>query len=100
MIDSISENILQGFDFSYCLTINILTYIIIKTISSRFGIDFTKWGKRVILLICIAIIGTIYYFINTDIRILVNSSILAPVSWSWIFKPICKHFKIDYKNES
>ena len=31
-------------------------------------------------------------------RILLNSAILAPVFWSWIIKPICKYFKIDYKD--
>ena len=25
-------------------------------------------------------------------------AILAPVSWSWIFKPLCKTFKVDYND--
>ena len=33
----------------------------------------------------------------SDIKLILNSAILAPVFWSWVMKPICKHFKIDYK---
>jgi hypothetical protein len=29
--------------------------------------------------------------------ILINSSVLAPVAWSWIFKPILKKLGVDYK---
>ena len=29
--------------------------------------------------------------------ILINSAILAPVAWSWIFKPILKKIGVDYK---
>lgn len=29
--------------------------------------------------------------------ILINSSVLAPVAWSWIFKPILKKIGVDYK---
>lgn len=94
MIEGIIDNILANFDFSYCLVINILTYIVIQCVS-RFAIPST-WGKRVILLITILIVGVIYYYIDTPIKILVNSTILAPVSWSWVFKPLCKCFNIDY----
>ena len=44
------------------------------------------------------ITAIIYYITNSDIKIIFNSFILAPVSWSWIFKPICKKFNIDYKD--
>ena len=36
--------------------------------------------------------------LDYDVKTLINSAILAPVLQSWIMKPICKHFKIDYKN--
>ena len=37
----------------------------------------------------------------TDISkdILLNSSILAPVAWDWVIKPLCKWIKIDYKDD-
>ena len=31
--------------------------------------------------------------------ILINSAILAPVAWSWIFKPILKKIGVDYKQK-
>lgn len=31
-------------------------------------------------------------------KILFNSAILSPVFWSWVIKPICKYFNIDYKD--
>lgn len=89
---NIVQAIVDSFDFGFCVTINILTYIIIQLIKK----PITTWQKRIILVINILIISVIYYFIGIDNRVLVNSIVLTPVSWSWIFKPICKYFKIDY----
>lgn len=97
MIEQVSDSLLSGFDFSYCLTINILTYIVIKLIDSKCSKHLTQWQKRIVLLIAIAIIGTAYYLVGTDLRVLINSSILAPVSWSWVFKPIVKKLNLDYR---
>lgn len=97
MPNTILEILLSGFDFSYCVTVNILTYLIIRVIDSNRTKNLTTWQKRIVLLVAIAIISIGYYLVGTDLKILINSSILAPVSWSWIFKPICKYFKIDYK---
>jgi len=38
--------------------------------------------------------------LSPDLKLIINSSILAPVFWSWIIKPICKHYKLDYKQLS
>lgn len=93
MIEQLFEHLITSFDFGYCLIINILTYMIIKAINKT----ITKWQKRLILLGSIIVIGTIYYLIGADSRVLINSSILAPVSWSWIFKPLAVYFKMDYQ---
>ena len=96
MLEQLVEHLITSFDFGYCLIINILTYMIIKAINKT----ITKWQKRLILLGSIIVIGTIYYLIGADSRVLINSSILAPVSWSWIFKPLAVYFKMDYmKND-
>lgn len=92
MIEQLIEHLITSFDFGYCLIINILTYMIIKAINKT----ITKWQKRLILLGSIIVIGTIYYLIGANSRVLINSSILAPVSWSWIFKPLVVYFKMDY----
>lgn len=96
-LTDIIQETLHNFDFSYCIVVNILTYLIIK----QFDINKTKrlstWHKRAVLTICILFIGGLYYTIGSDFKILLNSAILAPVSWSWIFKPLCNNFNIDYK---
>ena len=95
------QTTLNSFDFAYCIIVNVLTYLIINIINSRNGnVDINKWSKRIILIICIIVVGIIYYFIGSDIKLILNSAIITPVFWSWIMKPICRHFKIDYKQLS
>lgn len=98
--ESIIKQIINNFDISYILVINIATYIFIKCVDKLNGEkDVPTWQKRIILLLCIMCISSIYYINDyDDIIKLVNSSILAPISWSWLLKPICKKFNIDYKD--
>ena len=102
MIEIITNSIqttLSSFDFAYCISVNVLTYLVITTISNRNGHkDLTTWSKRLVLLLVILSIGVLYYLLGNDTKTILNSAILAPVFWSWIIKPICKHFKVDYKN--
>lgn len=92
------QTTLNSFDFAYCIIVNILTYLIINIINSRNGnIDMKMWSKRIILIICIIVVGGFYYFNGSDIKLVLNSAIITPVFWSWIMKPICRYFKIDYK---
>lgn len=88
---------LQSFDFGFCIVVNILTYLIIKIIDSKKNKPLTKWQKRLVLLSAILILSIVYYFIGSDLKLIVNSSILAPVFWSWIAKPICDKLGIDYR---
>ena len=103
MIEEIINNtittIISSFDFAYCISVNVLTYLIIKIIDSLNGKKtVSTWNKRIVLLVVIFSTGVLYNLIGCDNKILLNSAILAPVFWSWIMKPICKHFKVDYKN--
>ena len=50
------------------------------------------------MLCSVILISIGYYITGTDTKLIINSAILAPVSWSWIFKPICKYLNIDYKD--
>ena len=88
---------LQSFDFGFCIVVNILTYLIIKIIDSKKNKSLTKWQKRLVLLNAILILSIVYYFIGSDLKLIINSSILAPVFWSWIAKPICDKLGIDYR---
>lgn len=96
IFENISSNLFNDFDFSFCLVANVLTYMIVNTFTT-FKKQLTTWNKRVILLISVVVLGVVYYFTGAELKVIINSAILAPISWSWIFKPICKKLGIDYK---
>ena len=102
MIEIITNSIqttLSSFDFAYCIIVNVLTYLVITTINNRNRHKgLTTWNKRLILLLVILFTGVLYALLGYDVKTLINSAILAPVFWSWIMKPICKRFKIDYRD--
>lgn len=97
MISTIANNTINSFDFTFCITVNIATYLIIKTIT-----DYKKkgkvstWNKRLLFLLISIIVAIIYCITGSEIKAVFNSFILAPVSWSWIFKPICDKLGIGY----
>ena len=97
VINDIIQTTLSSFDFAYCIVVNILTYLAIKLINDRKKNNLSTWQKRLVLLIILLFTGVLYYIIGTDSKVLFNSFILAPVFWSWIMKPVCKYFGIDYK---
>ena len=45
------------------------------------------------------ITAIIYCLTGSEIRTIFNSFILAPVSWSWIFKPICDKLGVGYNTK-
>ena len=100
VISTMITNTLSSFDFSFCIIVNIATYLVIKSI-----IDYKKkgrittWNKRLIFLGVSIIVAIIYYLTGSEVKTILNSFILAPVSWSWIFKPICDKFNIGYNTK-
>lgn len=97
IISSVIQTTLASFDFAYCVTVNILTYLIITGLAKKEK-SLPKWGKRLVLIIDVIVLGIIWYVATKDIRLVLNSAILAPVFWSWVMKPICQYFKLDYKD--
>ena len=99
IISNAIQTTLDSFNFAYCIIVNVLTYLIIRLINDRNRHkDLTTWNKRLVLLVVIISTGVLYCFLGNDTTTIFNSAILAPVFWSWAIKPICKHFKVDYKN--
>lgn len=98
-MEKIFDLLIMNFDFSYMLSVNALTYIIIKIIDDLNGDKAVSvLIKRIVLLISIIIIAIVYEYLNYENTIkLINSSILAPVAWSWIIRPIFNKFKLGYK---
>lgn len=88
---------LNSFDFAFCITVNVLTYIINTIIIEMRGKNTSRWSKRVILLCCIVFMSGAWYISTRDIKLVMNSAILAPVFWTWIVKPLCAKLGLDYK---
>ena len=97
IISTIVNNIINNFDFPFCIAVNIATYLVIKFITNykKKG-KVSTWNKRLIFVLISIIIAIIYCLTGSEIRTIFNSFILAPVSWSWIFKPICDKLGVGY----
>lgn len=99
LIEKLLDLIVSNFDFSYMITINVLTYIIIK------GLDYLNKDKNVktitkrIVLVISIIIVTVGYILTDyqDYIVLINSAICAPVFYSWVLRPILIKCNIGYK---
>lgn len=100
-MEKIVDILLDSFDFSYMLAVNVLTYFVIKTIDSMNGKKHVPtWAKRIIALICGLILGVIITITSGFSNTLLYSFILSLISWDLIFKPIIKRLKgADYKNK-
>ena len=96
-LNDIIQETLHSFDFAYCISVNVLTYVIVKAFDKRNRHRLKTWYKRIVLLLSILVLGAVYYIAGSELKVLINSAILAPVSWSWIFKPLCNKLNIDYK---
>lgn len=99
LISNFVELFNTHFDLSFMLCVNILTYILIKVIDDLNDDKVVgTWTKRLVMLIsCFAIAAGYIAGGYENTTILINSAILAPVAWSWIFKPILKKIGVDYK---
>lgn len=97
--NDIITTIFNHFDFNYILSINIITYCIIKTIDKLNGNKKVKClYKRISLLFSILILTIIYKILGyEDNVIMLNSAIFSPIFYSWFLKPILKKLKISYK---
>ena len=98
-IGKIIDVLLDNFDIAYMLCVNILTYGLIKiidTINKKQKVKLII--KRICLIVC-TIVCCIIYKLTTQIEniILINSTIAAPVFYSWVIKPILTKYKIGYK---
>ena len=97
IISIIVNNTINNFDFTFCIAVNIATYIVIKTITDyKKKSKVSTWNKRLIFLGISLLVAIIYCLTGSEVKTVFNSFILAPVSWSWIFKPICDKLGVGY----
>lgn len=100
-ISQIINTTIESFDFSFCVAVNILTYLIIKLIDELNGsYKVETWTKRGVMLITVIVISIAYYITGSNPKLIINSAILAPVFWSWIGKPICDKLNIGYRKDN
>ena len=99
-INIIIEKIINNFDFSYIISINLITYFIIKLVDYLNKEKIvTVLQKRIILIVSIIIMFGIYSILGyNNYIVLINSSIFAPVFWSWFLRPIINKLGIGYKS--
>lgn len=99
MIDKIADILINSFDYGYMFSVNVLTYLIIKTVDYLNGDKIVpQWAKRIIAVISGIILGVIIVLSNGYSNTLLYSFILSLISWDVIFKPIIKKIKgANYK---
>lgn len=97
-MDELISQVISNYNFNLILSINIISYLIIQLLHK---IMFTPKGIKILITIVVSIAaGILYHFISdTSTEVLVNSVILAPLAWDWVFKPILNKIGIDYKED-
>ena len=100
-MNNIIQTLVDNFDLAFILSINVLTYSVIKIIDYFNGTKKVACGiKRLILVICAILLGIVYKFTTEiDNKVLINSIICAPIIYSWIIKPILKKIGVGYKTD-
>lgn len=98
--EQIFQYVATNFDFAFVISINVVAYLIITLIGYITKKEVNK-AIKIGITIGVSIILFFLYGGITDVNkeVLLNSSILAPVAWDWVIKPLCKWIKIDYKQE-
>lgn len=97
-MEQLLSQLISNYNFNFILSINIISYLIIQLLHK---IMFTPKGIKILITILVSIgAGILYYFISDmSTEVLVNSAILAPLAWDWVFKPILNKIGIDYKKD-
>ena len=97
-MEELLSQLISNYNFNLILSINIISYLIIQLLHK---IMFTPKGIKILITIIVSIaVGILYHFISDiSTEVLVNSVILAPLAWDWVFKPILNKIGIDYKEE-
>ena len=97
-MEELISQLIPNYNFNLILSINIISYLIIQLLHK---IMFTSKDIKILITIIVSIAAGILYHFISDIstEVLVNSVILAPLAWDWVFKPILNKIGIDYKEE-
>lgn len=96
-MEQLISQLISNYNFNLILSINILSYLIIQLLHLKI---FTPKGLKIAVTIIVSVaMGTLYHFISDiSTEVLINSVILAPLAWDWVFKPILNKIGVDYKD--
>lgn len=99
ILNKIVDALISNFDFAFMLSVNVLTFIIIKLIDeSNKKKKVPTWTKRIVAVVVGSGLAVFFYFVSkTELPILIYSFILSLISWDFIFSPIVKILKGGYK---
>ena len=97
-MEEILSQLISNYNFTFILSINIISYLIISLLSKKI---IAKKGIKILITVLVSIaMAILYHFISdTSTEVLINSAILAPLAWDWVFKPILNKLGIDYKKD-
>ena len=72
MIEIITNSIqttLSSFDFAYCISVNVLTYLVITTVSNKNGHkESAIWSKHLMQPIAIPFTRVLYILLDYDVK--------------------------------
>lgn len=102
-LDKIFDSLINGFNFPLMLSINVLTWLVIKLLDYINGKKalFT-WEKRLTAVLCGIILSAASLLGGISISVCIYTCIMSLVSWDIIFKPIVKRIcggNMDYFKE-
>jgi hypothetical protein len=99
-MENIIQQIIDNFDWAYMLSVNVLTYIIVQLYKNITKKKLTKLAKQLILIGSTIVLAICYKQLeDVSLRILLNSAILAPIAWDFVFRPIADKLGIGYEGK-
>lgn len=101
-MEKIIDILLNSFDFGYMLTVNILTYLLIKSIDALNGPNkaVPTYLKRIVAVLSGIVLGGIVYTYSGYSNVILYSFIASLVTWDTVFKPVVKYFKnLNYNTD-
>lgn len=96
--------LLSSFDWQYIISVNILTYVVIKTLDEINKDKLVTYSVKVLIaMICGFIVSYLLVELNMiTVANCIHNFIISLVSWDYIVKPLLKlvNKKLDYKQKS
>ena len=104
MKEEIINQILGSLNFGYIFCVNLITYLIIKFLEDCKKIKLVKVKRKYKISLAFVIgiiVGLCVFYIdsNTQPITIFYSFFFSLISFDYIFKPLMKRFKFDYKKE-